>query len=316
MKRILVTGAAGFLGSSLSIELLKKGHIVLGIDNFNSDLYPKMFKQSNWDELTRFPNFLAIISDFSEVTPAQIGKIDLCYNFAALPGLISGLNATEKYFETNVLGTEKFLQTLTQQQNLRLIHASTSSVYGAEAIGDENENCYPISSYGISKLATEHVVRNYCEKMNVSYSILRFFSVYGPRQRPDMAIHKLITCALGGKTFEVYGGLDSTRSNTFVSDAIDALITFGEASDLFGIYNIAGGEKKSLSEWIISVENLIGKKIELNFIPARDGDQRLTSGNTSHARQAMGFAPKVESSEGLKLQLTHILKNSNLYINS
>jgi UDP-glucose 4-epimerase len=131
-----------------------------------------------------------------------------------------------------------------------------------------------------------------------------------------MAIHKLITCALGEKTFEVYGGLESTRSNTFVSDAVDALITFGVASDLLGIYNIAGGEKKSLGDWIISVEKLIGKKIELKFIQARDGDQRLTSGNTLHARKAMGYVPKVESSEGLKLQLTHILKNSNLYINS
>ena len=316
MKRVLVTGAAGFLGSSLSLELLRRGYVVLGVDNFNSFLYSKDIKESNWLALGKYPNFISIRDDFWNLDSNMLENLDVCFNFAALPGLIPGEEATEKYFQTNVLGTERFLKKLKNQRDLRFIHASTSSVYGERAVGAETEECLPVSSYGISKLASEHLIKAFCAKKDFSLCILRFFSVYGPRQRPDMAIHKLIICALEGKSFNVYGSLESVRTNTFVNDAVNALISFGDSPRLIGTYNIAGSERLSLNDWVISVENLVGSRIELKFDSPRDGDQRITHGDTSLARQAIGFSPKFSSLSGLKLQVDYIMKNRDIYSTS
>ena len=304
--RIVVTGAAGFIGSRLSERLLALEHDVTGIDCL-SDYYPPEIKRSNIKEALDNPRFTFLERDILEADlPEILDGCEVVFHEAAQAGVRASWG---RYFETytnnNVLATQRLLEAARGTSIKRFVFASSSSVYGdAENIPvTEKEPTLPISPYGVTKLAAENLCRLYHKNFGVPTVALRYFTVYGPRQRPDMAFHRFIKAILKGDPISVYGGGEQTRDFTFIEDAVDANMLAMEKGLDGSVYNIGGGSRITLNGAIGLLEDIIGKKAKRDESGSQKGDVLHTWSDTTLARTQLGFEPSHDLKEGLKKEV-------------
>ena len=307
--RIVVTGAAGFIGSTLAEALVAGGHQVVGVDAF-IDYYPRPMKEANLAGLLEAPGFRFAELDLrtAELDPVLDGA-DAVIHEAAMAGLMRSWTDLELYASCNILATNRLIEAALRAGIGRFVLASTSSVYGTEAVGDEDTRLEPSSPYGITKLAAEKLVLAHAASSGLPGTIIRYFSIYGPRQRPDMAYHRFIEAMLDDQPITVFGDGEQTRSNTYIDDAVRGTMLALERGAVRGIYNIGGGRTVSLNDAIGLIAGHLGVEPRIVREPARPGDQRHTSADIGRARTALGYAPRVEPDEGLGRQVAwHIAR--------
>ncbi|MBP7829273.1 MAG: NAD-dependent epimerase/dehydratase family protein [Kiritimatiellae bacterium] len=305
MSRCLVTGAAGFIGSHLCEALLEQGHDVVGLDAF-IPYYPRPIKETHLANARRNPRFTFHELDLRTADlAAAVDGCEVVFHEAAMPGLMKSWSHLDLYASCNLTGTQRLLEAAREAHVSHFIHVSTSSVYGREATGPENSILRPCSPYGITKLAAEHLCRTYADSFGLPLTILRYFSVYGPRQRPDMAYHILIRCLLKGEPFTLYGVGDQTRSNTYVADCVRATLLVMEQRDkaLGETFNVGGGQVVSLNEVVSLLEELTGRALDIRREPARPGDQKHTAADIARIASMLGYRPSTPVREGLQAQL-------------
>ncbi|ARV62587.1 UDP-glucose 4-epimerase [Nostocales cyanobacterium HT-58-2] len=304
MVKSIITGAAGFIGSHLVEALLKQGEEVIGIDEFN-DYYNPALKRQNIAHLQNHPSFKLIEGDIQFLDlQTLLEDVDVVYHQAAQAGVRASWGPSFRaYTERNINATQVLLEAAKNAKNLkRLVFASTSSVYGnAETLPTQEEICpQPVSPYGITKLAAERLCRLYYKNFGVPFVALRYFTVYGPRQRPDMAFHKFFKAVLQNQTIPIYGDGEQTRDYTFVSDAIAANLAAATVPKAVGeIFNIGGGSRVVLTQVLDTMEEVVGKHIKRNHIEKAMGDARHTAADISKAREILGYQPQVSLKEGL-----------------
>ncbi|MDM9385227.1 NAD-dependent epimerase/dehydratase family protein [Chlorogloeopsis sp. ULAP01] len=304
MAKSIVTGAAGFIGSHLVEALLKQGEEVIGIDEFN-DYYVSTLKKKNIAHLQSHPGFTLIEGNiqFLEWQPL-LKDVDIVYHQAAQAGVrASWGQGFHAYTERNINATQVLLEAAKEAPNLkRLVFASTSSVYGdAETLPTHEEICpKPVSPYGITKLAAERLCGLYHKNFGVPFVSLRYFTVYGPRQRPDMAFHKFFKAILQNEAIPVYGDGRQTRDFTFVSDVVAANLAAATAPQAVGkIFNIGGGSRVMLTQVLNIIEEVVGHSIQRKHIEKAMGDARHTAADVSKARMILGYEPQVFLRDGL-----------------
>jgi nucleoside-diphosphate-sugar epimerase len=300
--RYLVTGAAGFIGSHLCERLLALGHEVVGLDCF-VPYYPRPLKERNLGESKKHPKFRFVPLDLrtDDIKPAVDG-IEVIYHLAAMPGLVASWTDFDLYLGCNVTATQRLLEAVKGSKTLkRFVYGSTSSVYGKFASGDETLPTKPVSPYGVTKLAGEQLARAHLETFGTPVSVLRFFSVYGPRQRPDMAYNIFIRALLTGEPITVYGDGQQVRGNTFVADCVEAVVASANAP-VGETFNIGGGEMVSVKDVLHKLEQIMGKTFTVRTEAARAGDQRHTFADTTKLRRVFGWEPKTTLEEGLTRQ--------------
>lgn len=306
--RVLVTGSAGFIGSHLCEALIEAGNQVVGIDAF-IPYYPRTSKEDNLAGLCRTDGFTFHEADL-RTAPLEpfLDGIDAVLHLAAMPGLVRSWADFDLYLTCNVAATSRLLDACRTAGVGRFIYVSTSSVYGLDAVGDEDMPTIPISPYGVTKLAAEHLVMAYVRTFGFPAAILRYFSIYGPRQRPDMA-YRIFTEALSeGRPIAVFGDGSQSRSSTFVSDAVAGTIAAIDGARIGGIYNIGGGRRITLNEAIATIADELGVTPVIEYGPTRDGDQRATEADTTRARATFGYQPRVDPEDGLRAQVQWYLR--------
>jgi UDP-glucose 4-epimerase len=309
----LVTGAAGFIGSRLVQELLSNGHQVVAVDGFLSELYPASTKRMRWNNL-HSPNLVKIELDLRCDDLNVLGEFDIdsVFNQAALPGFLNDWSHFNNYYDCNLIVVNRLAEFFKKKNLHSFIQASTSSVYGKFAIGDEIQDLNPTSPYGVSKLAAEKLLLAYQEWFAFPVKILRYFSVYGPNQRPDMAYAKIIKALTEETEFTVFGDGEQRRSNTYIDDIVNATILAEERAPSRTILNICGDETISLNQAISILENRIGKKLKRVNAPGRTGDQRDTSGLNKRAKEVLNWTAVVGIQEGLAKQVEASIQKLNL----
>ena len=303
--KIVVTGAAGFIGANLVKSLATKGHEIIGIDALIDTTYSKEIKVKRWESLREIPKIELVHHDLREgnVTSLLDGA-DLIFHLAAMPGLVDSWTNFDLYSSCNITSTQKLLAALVGLGSRpKFVHISTSSVYGEIADGNEETSTKPFSPYGVTKLAAENLVRAYASNSNFDFSILRYFSVYGPEQRPDMAYSKFISSIYFGQEIKLHGDGKQSRTNTYISDCIEATIAVAEHGSSGGTYNIAGTDEIDMLSVILTLENIMKKKAQLKFFPVREGDQLITRGNIEKLKKETGYIPKIGIFEGLQNQV-------------
>jgi len=311
--RVVVTGAAGFIGSHVCEELLSRGHAVVGVDCFLASSYERETKETNLNECRRSNNFEFRDIDLSQAfEPSLLSEVDCVVNEAAMPGLPLSWDDPSLYFRCNVdVVTNLLMAAHKSDYGVHFVQASTSSVYGATAIRGERSPLRPVSPYGISKLAAEFLVERMSDSDGqIDYSILRYFSVYGPRQRPDMAYHRLFEAALNGREFTMFGDGSQTRTNTYVGDVARVTADVVEAGPLGEPVNIGGGEKVALNDAVRFVEEIAGKRIAVIHAEQRAGDQQETEADTRRAKELLDFQAQVGLVDGLRSQMEWHLSRS------
>jgi nucleoside-diphosphate-sugar epimerase len=293
--RYVVTGAAGFIGSHLSEALLDAGHEVVALDCF-TDYYDPARKEENAARLD------VARLDLAE-DALDFAGADGIFHLAGQPGVRSFGAVFGDYLRRNVLATQRVLEAAAGA-GTRVVLASSSSVYGdAETYPTpEDARPQPLSPYGITKLATEHLGRAYAKSFGLDVVALRYFTVYGPRQRPDMALERIVEGLAAGRPFEVYGDDSHSRSFTYVSDAVAATIAAMEGAPPGATYNVGGGEEATLRQVIETLERISGRKLDLRAGPPAAGDVRRTSADVSRIRADLGWTPRVGLEEGLREQ--------------
>ncbi len=310
--RILITGAAGFIGSWLCERLLSLGHDVVGVDCL-TDYYPPEVKRNNLDAAIRDSRFTFLEQDLLEADLTSIlDGCDIVFHQAAQAGVRASWG---KYFKTytnnNVLATQRLLEAARELPIKRFVFASSSSVYGnAKSIPvSEDEPTLPISPYGVTTLAAENLCRLYHKNFGVPTVSLRYFTVFGPRQRPDMAFHKFIKAMIHGEAIPVYGTGEQTRDFTFIEDAVDANILAMEKGRDGAVYNIGGGSRISLNRAIELLERIIGKKAKRNESGSQKGDVLHTWSDTALAQAELGFKPRYDVEKGLRKEFEWLARS-------
>jgi nucleoside-diphosphate-sugar epimerase len=284
--RYVVTGAAGFIGSHLAERLLADGHDVVGVDCF-TDYYDIGEKEANASGL----DVLRI--DLAE-EDLDLDGVDGVFHLAGQPGVRSFGDVFPLYVRRNVLATHRVLEAA---QGVRVVLASSSSIYGnAEAYPTrEDATPQPISPYGITKLACEHLARAY----GGDAVALRYFTVYGPRQRPDMFFRRVCDALLDGAPFEIYGSGQQSRSYTEVGDTVDATIAAMERAPSGAVYNVGGGDEATMLEAIELFEELSGRTLDVQHTGAAKGDVQRTKADVTRIRDATGWEPRTSLRDGL-----------------
>jgi UDP-glucuronate 4-epimerase len=302
-RRVLVTGAAGFVGSNLAEALVARGDEVVGVDAF-TDSYSRWHKERNLLALRCSPRFRFHELDLRTATiDPLLEGIDTVFNEAAFPGLPRSWSEVEDYVGCNLLAVARLIDACRRQGVRRFVQASTSSVYGEYAIGDENQPTQPVSPYGMSKLAAESLLLAHVQAHDFPAIILRYFSIYGPRQRPDMAYHIFIESLRAGRPITIFGDGRQSRSNTFISDCIDGTLAASDAGEIGEIYNIGGGVPLELIAAVDVIADTLDQTPTVSYGPPRPGDQRTTWADTSKAWEAFGYQPRIEPIEGLAAQV-------------
>jgi nucleoside-diphosphate-sugar epimerase len=305
MAKSIVTGVAGFIGSHLVEALLNQGEQVIGIDQFN-DYYDPALKRQNISSFENHPNFKLIAADIQSLDwEALLADVEAVYHLAAQAGVrASWGEGFRAYTERNINATQIMLEAAKDAKHLkRFVYASTSSVYGdAETLPTAESICpQPVSPYGITKLAAERLCWLYYKNFNVPFTALRYFSVYGPRQRPDMAFHKFFKSVLADQPIHIYGDGQQTRDFTFVGDVVAANLAAAKVPEAVGeIFNIGGGSRVGLMTIIDTMEKIVGRPIRKNYLEPAMGDARHTAADVSKARKILGYEPKVSLAEGLQ----------------
>lgn len=301
--KFLVTGAAGFIGSRLCERLLRDGHDVSGLDAF-IPYYPRPFKDANLAPFAAHPRFTFHNLDLrtDALAPALEG-VEAVYHLAAMAGLTRSWTDFDLYASCNLHATQCLLEAALRTRRVkRFVCASTSSVYGRFASGDEMLPTRPISPYGVTKLAAENLCRAFAEERGLPVVVLRYFSVYGPGQRPDMGYHKFIRAMLANEPLTVNGDGQQVRGNTYVDDCVEATVRALGAPE-GETYNVGGGEAASVWDVLGKLERLLGRKALVRREPARPGDQRHTTADTAKLQRHLGWRPVVGLDEGLARQV-------------
>jgi nucleoside-diphosphate-sugar epimerase len=303
--RVLVTGCAGFLGSHLSERLIDDGHEVLGIDSF-TDFYPRPLKERNLERLMDEPAFRLHELDVTEDSvEGLLEGMTAVYHLAAQPGVRGSFGGGfPHYARHNILATQILLEEAVRHPVERFVYASSSSVYGdtnAYPTSESAERC-PVSPYGMTKVATEEIAAVYHRNHDVPVVGLRFFTAYGPRQRPDMAFSRFIERALAGEPLQVNGDGRQIRDFTYVDDIIDGTIAAMRA-DGGSVYNVGGGHAIALIDVVGVLEELLERPLEVEFRQSQRGDARQTCSDGEKAERELGFTPMTGLAHGLARQL-------------
>lgn len=309
---VLVTGAAGFIGSHVCEALLSQGHQVTGLDSF-VPYYARSVKEQNLVAARRSPQFRFIEADlrYDPLSPALSG-IDAVIHEAAMPGLVRSWDDFDAYMTCNLLGVKRLLDACREVSVTRFLQISTSSVYGANAIGDENQPTHPVSPYGVTKLAAENLVLAYVREFDFPAAILRYFSVYGPRQRPDMAYSIFIQAMMDGRPITVFGDGRQSRSNTHVSDCVEGTLQALEGARIGEIYNIGGGKVIDLKRALDIIADTLQVQPVIKYEPRRRGDQLHTSADVSKAGEAFDYSPRVDPEDGIAAQVKWLVSPATL----
>jgi nucleoside-diphosphate-sugar epimerase len=301
--KALVTGAAGFIGSTLSTALVDSRVDVVGIDCF-TDYYGRDIKEGNLAALRTRPAFRFVEGRLQDVDMnALLDGVTHVFHLAAQAGVRGSWgDQFRSYTSHNVDATQRLLEALKDRDIARVVYASSSSVYGGVATIPFQESAFlqPLSPYGVTKLAAEHLCHLYHVNHGVPTVSLRYFTVYGPRQRPDMGIHRFIRAALVGQPISLFGDGEQTRDFTFVDDIVAATMAAGERGRPGAIYNIGGGSRVSINELLAMIGRLTGRTLDVHRLPAEKGDMRDTFADSSRAQADLGFSPSHSLEDGLK----------------
>jgi UDP-glucose 4-epimerase len=300
--KALITGVAGFIGSTLADSLIARGADVVGLDCF-TDYYAREIKERNLASALDRQNFRFVEGALQTVDlPSLLDGVTHVFHLAAQAG-VRGSWGTQfaSYTSHNVDATQRLLEAVKTRGLERLVYASSSSVYGdiAAIPMREDARVQPVSPYGVTKLAAEHLCQLYQVNYGVPSVSLRFFTVYGPRQRPDMAFHRFLRAAYLGEPITVFGDGEQTRDFTYVADIVAALEAAGDRGPAGGVYNIGGGSRVTVNHVLELVQKVTGRSLNVRREPAEKGDMRDTFADTSRARHDLGFAPRYSLEEGL-----------------
>jgi nucleoside-diphosphate-sugar epimerase len=301
--KCLVTGAAGFIGSHLCERLLHAGHTVVGVDSF-VPYYPRILKEANLTSARGQRGFTFHNLDLRhDSLDGLFDGVWAVFLLAAMAGLALSWTDFDLYQSCNLTATQRLVEAARGRAGLeRFIYASTSSVYGRFGSGDEALPARPISPYGVTKLAAENLCRAYAEEHGLPLVALRYFSVYGPRQRPDMGYCRFIDALLRGEPVTVYGDGLQVRGNTYVVDCVEATMLALKAPP-GEVYNVGGGEAVTVWEVLRKLEALTGHQAVVRREPARAGDQRYTFADTTRIARHLGWRPSTGLDEGLARQV-------------
>jgi nucleoside-diphosphate-sugar epimerase len=305
VSRYLVTGCAGFIGSHLAERLLRRGDDVVGVDVF-TDYYPRERKETNLAEARTYPGFSFTELDLADASlEPLVTDTDGVFHLAAQPGVRGSWGDTfAVYVRDNIHATQRLLEAAAAAKR-RVVMASSSSVYGNAEAYPTSEGALPrpVSPYGVTKLACESLARSYFESLGLEVISLRYFTVYGPRQRPDMAFSRIISALLTGETFRLFGTGQQSRDFTYVGDAVEATLAAMADGPGTRVYNVGGGSETTLERVIEICEGLAGKRLDVRYEPAALGDVRRTAADTSLVRSELGWTPGTELEDGLAAQL-------------
>jgi nucleoside-diphosphate-sugar epimerase len=305
--RVLVTGAAGFIGSHLVEKLVGEGDDVVGVDSF-SPYYSPDRKRENLVAMLDCGSFKLVEGDLNEIDVcALVDGASTVYHLAGQPGVRASWGSDfEIYLRQNVLATQRLLEAV-KGKPIKFVLASSSSIYGqAERFPTlESDPARPVSPYGVTKAAAEQLCALYRSAFEVGSVTLRYFSIFGPRQRPDMAFSRLIAAALDQRPLAIIGDGGQSRDFTYVADAVAATIAAGEKASPGSVYNIAGGCQATVLEVVRALERLLGRELDLRHLHPAPGEPRKTGADISAAARDLGYEPSVSLQNGLALQLEH-----------
>jgi len=313
--KVIVTGAAGFIGSTLSERLIEEGFYVIGIDSLNNN-YAVNIKNNNLINLCKHKNFKFVNSNIINIDFNNgYSDIEAVFHQAATAGVRTswGLNFKE-YTENNIIATQHLLESFKNSKLKKFIYASSSSVYGNS---DEmplkiSTLTKPVSPYGVTKLAAENLVNSYYENYNLPAISLRYFTVYGPRQRPDMAFHIFLRSAITNNKIDIYGNGEQIRDFTYIEDVINAnmlSLEFGVSGE---IYNIGGGSNISINETLRLIKSITNKSLKINYKDSLKGDVTQTQADISNSKIQLNYEPKYEIKAGLEKEYQWIDENISL----
>jgi len=304
MAHALVTGAAGFIGSTLTDRLLADGVRVTGVDAF-TDYYDVSLKRRNVADALAHKSFELLELDLGTADLTKLPEVDVVFHNAAQPGVRASWGREfSAYTQHNVLSTQRLLERYKQSKLERFIYASSSSVYGDAESYPTSEAMLPrpFSPYGVTKLAGEHLALLYGRNFGTPVAALRYFTVYGPRQRPDMAFHRFCRAMLAGEPITVYGDGHQSRDFTFVADAVEANVRAWQRAVPQGVYNVGGGSQVEVLEAIALLEKSLGRKARVNLEPRPAGDPLRTRADATRLASDLGYATKVGIADGLAAQ--------------
>ncbi len=303
--KALVTGAAGFIGSTLSERLIADGATVVGLDCF-TDYYPRERKEYNLTRLRQSPGFTLVEAAIADADlPRLLEGVTHVFHLAAQAGVRKSWGRDFRvYTVNNVEATQILLEACVGHPLKRLVYASSSSVYGDNVPLPMTEDALPqpVSPYGVTKLSAEQLCHLYQVNYGVPAVSVRYFTVYGPRQRPDMGFHKFLRAVMRGEPVPQFGDGRQTRDFTFVADAVSATMAAATRGTPGGVYNIGGGSRVELLDVFELIHDITGRPLRIDRIDARRGDMRDTYADTTRARADLGFAPTVSLEQGLRAQ--------------
>ena len=303
--KAVVTGAAGFIGSHLTQSLLQDGFEVVGVDAF-LDYYPRPVKERNLASLLDHRAFRFVEGQVQDLDlPPILEGASHVYHLAAQAGVRASWGRDfSLYTDHNVLATQRLLEAALEAGRPRIVYASSSSVYGDTKTLPlrEDSPCQPVSPYGVTKLAAEHLGRLYECNHGLPVTSLRYFTVYGPRQRPDMAFHRFLKAARDHEPIRVFGDGEQTRDFTFVTDIVQATRAAAVSGRPGAAYNVGGGQRVSLNAVLKTIEGITGRPFDVRREAPQKGDMRDTAADTEAARRDLGFSSTVRLAEGLRLE--------------
>lgn len=316
IKRILLTGGAGFIGSNLTRKLLASNQYqITSLDNFD-DFYSRKQKENSIQPFLSNKNYTFLEGDIrSQDDLAQLGQIDVILHLAAKAGVRPSIKNPRLYQDVNVSGTQNLLEFARERSIKQFVFASSSSVYGVNELvpWQEEEKLLPISPYASTKLSGEMLGHVYSHLYGIRFLALRFFTVYGPGQRPDLAIHKFFKAIINGQSIPVYGDGSTSRDYTFVEDTvkgIEAAINYDQSN--FEIINLGNHQTITLSELIRAIENIIGKTAIIDRLPEQPGDVPQTYADISKAKKLLNYNPETDLNTGLEIFYKWYLQNQHL----
>jgi nucleoside-diphosphate-sugar epimerase len=316
---LVVTGAAGFIGSLLAEALLDLGHEVVGIDAFTA-YYPASEKRANLAALQRRDGFTLVEGDLCELQlDGWLEDAAAVFHQAAQPGVRSSWGADfPVYVAHNVVATQRLLEACVRSGVPRLVAASSSSVYGDAPTYPTTEESVtrPVSPYGVTKLAAEHLCLAYAQPAvsRMAVATLRYFTVYGPRQRPDMGFRRFLEAAYAGRPLTVYGDGEQTRDFTFVTDAVRANLLAMTAPVRAEAINVGGGRRVSLNEVLDTIGQVTGRRLRIERRPARPGDARHTAADGTRAEALLGYRPGMDLADGLAAEAAWVAERQGAAI--
>jgi len=300
--KALVTGCAGFIGSHLVDRLLEQGYEVICIDCF-TDYYPREIKEANTSNASNRKNFEFLEENILEMD--KFPEVDFVFHLAAQAGVRASWGKSfEIYTRNNIEATQRLLEFYKDSNIKKFVYASSSSVYGdAELPMREDSLLKPVSPYGVTKLAGENLCYLYWKNYSVPTVSLRYFTVYGPRQRPDMAIHKFVRAIINEEEITVFGDGTQTRDFTFVDDAVEANVLAAKGTIEGEVFNVGGGSRISVNDLVKLMENIIEKKAKVKYIENQKGDVKDTLADITKTTKILKWAPKINIEKGLRRQI-------------